>query len=379
MQDWQKQLIEGAGDILFLLTADGVIQHMNPAGCELLNGGSHNDVRPLQDFVEQGSAGAVRMMLQQVSHKQSWTGDVGLRGHNGAIRMYNIHAYPAPDNGKGNGILGIARDVTQRCGQEVRWQEEAARKELAILELEEANQLKSEFLSNTSHELRTPLNSIIGFLGVIRDGLTESREEELDLISNALQSSNHLLGLINDVLDIAKIEAGRMTLNLAPMRIKDVMEEVMVLTRVQADQKHLKYLLQEGLAALPPIVSDYGKLKQVLINVVGNAIKFTERGGVSIKAQPTVSGDKMVITVSDTGIGIEPHDLQMIFRKFSQVDSSFTRTRGGTGLGLSISKSLMEMLKGTISVESDGHNKGTTIRITLPTTTEVPAESNPYV
>jgi signal transduction histidine kinase/CheY-like chemotaxis protein len=230
----------------------------------------------------------------------------------------------------------------------------------------QADQLKSQFLANTSHELRTPLNSIIGFLGLILDGYCNDDKEQKEFIQNAHASAKHLLSLINDVLDIAKIEAGKMELELEEVDLKALFEEINSLARVQAEQKKLKMSFVCEDEFVPNVYADANKLKQVMLNLIGNAIKFTDKGSITIRT--TVQKDKgnALIQVEDTGIGVPPEMQDKVFEKFSQVDTSTTREQGGSGLGLTITKSLVEMMGGTIKLESPGKGKGSRVSFTVP-------------
>jgi len=232
--------------------------------------------------------------------------------------------------------------------------------------LEEASKIKSEFLANTSHELRTPLNSIIGFLGLILDGYCINKEEEREFVRNAQYSAKQLLVIINDVLDLAKIEAGKMKLELEGVDLKMILDEVYLLTRVQAQQKKLDFSLIYDNDPPPKVYVDSGKLKQVMINLVGNAIKFTDNGEVIIRAKIQEGKGNVLIQVEDTGIGIPPGMQDKLYEKFRQVDGSSTRKYGGTGLGLTITKNLVEMMGGKIKLESPGERKGTKVSFTMP-------------
>ncbi len=262
----------------------------------------------------------------------------------------------------GNGI-GIAVD-NALLFEDV----EKAKKKLQKLnqKLEEASQIKSEFLANTSHELRTPLNSIIGFLGLVLDGYCVNTQEEREFLANAQQSAKQLLSLINDLLDLAKIEAGRMEMELGEVDLKSVFEEVHSLTRVQAQQKKLKLSFLCGNHPNPRVYADLAKLRQVLINLVGNAIKFTTKGKIEVKSWVREEKGNVLIQVKDEGIGIPRHMQDGLFEKFRQVDSSASRRHGGTGLGLTITKNLVEMMGGMIKLESPGEGKGTSVSFTLP-------------
>jgi signal transduction histidine kinase/DNA-binding response OmpR family regulator len=232
-------------------------------------------------------------------------------------------------------------------------------------ELQDASRMKSEFLANTSHELRTPLNAILGFIKLIRDGLCDGPEEEARFLKDAHESALHLLGLINNVLDIARIEAQEMSLTLEAVDLGLAFAETHVLTHVQALEKGvgLEFRCPED---APRVRADAGKLKQVLVNLVGNALKFTSEGWVRITAIPHPDRGYVAVAVSDTGIGIAPEKQSRLFRPFSQADGSTTRRFGGTGLGLAISQALVHLMGGTIALGSGGEGQGTTVTFTLP-------------
>ncbi len=229
--------------------------------------------------------------------------------------------------------------------------------------LREVDRLKSQFLANMSHELRTPLNSIIGFSRVILKGIdgpiTEQQRQDLEAIFN---SGQHLLGLINDILDISKIEAGKMELTFEPTDLQEIIRGVMSTAIALVKDKPIE-LQQSVPADLPIITADNRRVRQVLLNLVSNAAKFTDQGFIRVEAR--VDGDFVAISVSDSGIGIPPEKLPHIFEAFTQVDASPSRKYGGTGLGLTITKSFVELHGGRIWVESE-LGKGCTFTFTLP-------------
>ncbi len=239
----------------------------------------------------------------------------------------------------------------------------------AVDDMRKADQLKTQFLANMSHELRTPLNSIIGFSRVILKGIdgpiTDLQEQDLTAIYN---SGQHLLNLINDILDLSKIEAGKMELNFEDnINIPDLIKSVTSTVTGLLKAKPIK-LVQEIESALPNVRADPLKIRQVLLNLLSNATKFTEQGSITLRAY-TQSGlgeqPQLYISVTDTGPGIAPEDREKLFQPFSQVDASATRKAGGSGLGLSISRHLVEMHGGQIGVESE-LGKGSTFYFTLP-------------
>ena len=240
--------------------------------------------------------------------------------------------------------------------------------------LYEANQIKGEFLANVSHELRTPLNSIIGFAEVLQETLDNSDDPQADkhkrYAANIILSSRRLLELINDLLDLAKIEAGRAELRLATVSIQDTAEGLANLIRPQAEKRgvQLKIKVQPN---LPPAETDAGKLQQILFNFLSNAIKFSpEQGTVTLLAELDESHSsqgvaRLRFSVSDQGPGIAPEDQARVFEKFSQLDASETREHSGTGLGLTISRELSQLLGGEISLESTP-GEGATFTLTVP-------------
>jgi signal transduction histidine kinase len=235
-----------------------------------------------------------------------------------------------------------------------------------VAQLRELDRLKSSFLANMSHELRTPLNSILGFADVILeelDGpLTENMNNDLKLIQ---KNGQHLLHLINDVLDMAKIESGRMNLAIEKFNLHEIIEEVTSITSPLASEKNLALFITPESDREVDIHADRTRLRQVMINLVNNAIKFTEKGRIAILA--TREGDHVLIRVKDTGIGIPPEQLEAVFQEFVQVDTSTTRKAGGTGLGLPISRKLIEMHGGRLWAESSGVNgEGSSFYVLLP-------------
>ncbi|HSA79432.1 MAG TPA: GAF domain-containing protein, partial [Geminicoccaceae bacterium] len=230
-------------------------------------------------------------------------------------------------------------------------------------QLEEASRHKSEFLANMSHELRTPLNAVLGYAELIQDGIYGEVPQKIqDVLDRVQQNGRHLLGLINDVLDLSKIEAGQLTLSPVEYSMRELVLDVVSATEALASEKKLA-LEVDVPADLPRGQGDERRLTQVLMNLVSNAIKFTEAGAVSIRAK--VEDGNFLIAVSDTGIGIATEDQERVFEEFKQVDSSSTRKKGGTGLGLAIARRIVELHGGRIWVEST-LGEGTTFYFTLP-------------
>jgi signal transduction histidine kinase len=240
-------------------------------------------------------------------------------------------------------------------------------------EAQNANQLKNEFLATTSHELRTPLNGIINCIRIVKEGYCDSREEEMEFLQQADNAAVHLLSIINDILDIAKIEAGKLAVTLEPVDLSKLLKEVINLEIALIQKKGLQLKTPQWEKDLIVYV-DPAKLRQVLLNAIGNAVKFTQSGSITISTciekedAIATNASKVVIKVKDTGIGIDPSQQDKLFRPFVMVDGSTTRQFGGTGLGLAISRNLVELMGGTINLYSAGRGKGTTVTITLPLT-----------
>jgi signal transduction histidine kinase len=237
----------------------------------------------------------------------------------------------------------------------------------ALEQLEIASKHKSEFLANMSHELRTPLNAILGYTELILDKIYGDVPEKIQGVLERLEKNGrHLLGLINDVLDLSKIEAGQLSLSLNDYSMQEVVHTVVNSVESLAEEKHLALRV-----SVPPDLTvgrgDEQRIVQVFLNLVGNAIKFTEEG--EVKVEVTSSNSKFLVAVSDTGPGLSEADQQRIFEEFHQADSSSTKKKGGTGLGLTISKKIVAMHGGRIWVESSP-GQGSTFWFTLPVRVE---------
>ena len=267
--------------------------------------------------------------------------------------------------GKERIILLAIEDITER--REIENGLEKAHEELKELatELKHAARVKSEFLANMSHELRTPLNSINGFSEVLYDEtfgpLNEKQKKYVDYV---LTSGKHLLLLINQILDMSKVEAGKMNLALSSLSMKSLLNEISLLVGDMVSKKKLQMSLEIA-EDLPNIEGDELKVKEILYNLLSNAVKFTPEGG-KIGMRVKKADSELDIEVWDTGVGIASENMGKIFEGFFHVDTPYSRVTEGTGLGLPLSKKLVELHGGKFSVESGGLNRGTLVRFTLP-------------
>ena len=263
-------------------------------------------------------------------------------------KTFMINCSPILAGGsKPAGVLISFDDVTELEQKEI---------ELRISkeEAEQANRSKSEFLANMSHEIRTPMNAILGFSEVLKRGYDRDSKDSIRYLNTITSSGNHLLELINDILDLSKVESGRVEVEIIETPVHQIVQEVLQIMQVKADEKEI-YLKYEPTCPLPEYIhSDAGKIRQILTNLVGNAIKFTSSGGVRVVTRLEETGESPVLYVDvvDTGIGMTPQQAIDVFKPFTQADSSITRRFGGTGLGLTISKRFAEALGGDIVVTS---------------------------
>ena len=345
-------------DLLCVAGFDGYFKLLSPSWTKTL-GYSLEELRarPFVDFVHPDDRQAtIDESAKLTDGAITISFDNRYRTKDGQYRWLYWSAVPDMDE---QVILAIARDITERKRIEVELQE-------AWAAAEAANRAKSEFLTRMSHELRTPLNSVIGFSDLLLagkgGGLTAVQR---DYLSRVRSNGGHLLGLINQVLDLAKIEAGRTEVELALVDLGDLVQSVVAQFESQVHDRPVEFELQVP-DELDRLMTDSRKFSQILINLIGNAVKFTEEGSVVVRIvtdeeQPAVP---VFVEVADTGIGIPDESLASIFETFEQVDHGTSRSFEGTGLGLAISHSLCELLGYDLAVESREH-AGTTFRLDL--------------
>ncbi|MGI9456689.1 MAG: ATP-binding protein, partial [Aeoliella sp.] len=287
---------------------------------------------------------------------------MGLPRSGGAKHIFKVNCNPVMGaKGQYRGVLTSFDDVTQLEDTKI----ELAESKVAA---ETANQAKSEFLARMSHEIRTPMNAILGFTDFLRRGIDVGERERLDYLTTIHSSGQHLLSLINDILDLSKVEAGKLEIESQECAPLEIVAEAVEIMQPRAAEKGITLSYQTDGLVPQTILSDATKLRQIVTNLVGNAIKFTEIGGVRVIARTTTTADglRLAIDVADTGVGMAPGALEKIFDPFVQADESVTRRFGGTGLGLSISKRFSEALGGDLSVTSE-LGKGSVFTTTVET------------
>ncbi|HEY2757725.1 MAG TPA: ATP-binding protein [Pseudolabrys sp.] len=343
-----RSLLEAQGDLILRRDAQGRLSYANDAFCALTGKrrGELLGKATVMAVLEQG-AGTVLADGTRV-HDQKIASTSGARWI--AWREVTVRT------GHGAEVQSVGRDVTDRVEAEQALQ-------VARDQAEAANRAKSRFLAMVSHEIRTPLNGILGMTDLLLD--TPLTAEQVNYAKAAKTSGETLLSLIEEILDFSKIEAGKLDLDARPFALSALVEEAVELLapRAQAKGIEIASFVDERLPA--QVVGDAARLRQVLLNLAGNAIKFTETGGVSVIVEPGETENEIRFLVRDTGIGLKVEDQARIFRDFEQADTSSTRKFGGTGLGLAISKRIVERMDGRIAVDSD-LGAGATFSVTVP-------------
>jgi PAS domain S-box-containing protein len=362
----QKQyfeaLVQGSPAAIVSVGLDGQIQTWNPAA-ERLFGYSLTEAigQNVDDLVAPDEFHQEALAYSRQNVRGEPVRAITKRSRkDGTIVDVELFAEPVLVAGRQVGIIGIYHNITELL-------QARAAAEQAREDAERANRAKSTFLANMSHELRTPLNAIIGFTRIVkRRGAEKLPEKQVENLDKVLVSAEHLLGLINTILDIAKIEAGRMDVQPTSIELAGLVE--VCFTTTQPLVRRGVKLAADLASDVPPIYSDQDKVKQILLNLLSNAAKFTHTGAITVAGRRR--GELVEIAVSDTGIGIPEEALAHIFEEFRQVDSSTTRQYGGTGLGLSISRSLARLLGGDLKAESV-EKVGSTFTLTIPIRYEV--------
>jgi PAS domain S-box-containing protein len=350
---------------------DGLVTYANPAACRAL-GDSAEDLlgRGIEAMIRFSNDGDSTAFLKLLREEGGFSGEVRFYTQEGGLFPAEVAVSKAMDRqGNENAWVLVGRDISERRERENEIQTRSEQLELIVEQLQHANEqlaqgsrMKNEFLANTSHELRTPLNAVIGFATLIEQGVATSDEERGTFAKSIRESAEHLLIVINDILDLAKVEAGRLELMLENADAAPTLLAAAEALRPAAARKGIQ-LKTEILNETLEMQLDPARLRQVLLNLLGNAVKFTDKGGVSLRAWREPSQAEIRIVIEDTGIGIAKGDVPRLFVKFSQVDGSYKRRHQGAGLGLVITKSLVQRMGGRITMESEGVGLG--IRVTL--------------
>ncbi len=349
---YNRSLFEAGIDPFVAISFEGKITDVNKA-VEAVTGLSHDELigSDWTDYFTDHDKAIAGFQKVIFSEGEVRNYELQLRHRNGNITpvLCNGSLY-RDESGKILGVLGVARDITER--------RQAERDRIAREAAEEANRAKSLFLANMSHEIRTPMNAILGFAQVLMldPSLTPRQAEHVQTIA---RSGAHLLNLLNDILDVSKAEAGRTTLNEVDFCLHDILSDLEMMFRSRADAKGLQLLVEQDESVPRYVTADEGKLRQVLVNLMGNAVKFTETGRVSLRVRvDAVEGKtledkaslRLMAEVEDTGIGIPDADMDRIFDPFQQAATGVKA--GGTGLGLTISRKFVEMMGGELTVTS---------------------------
>jgi PAS domain S-box-containing protein len=350
--------VDNAADAVFWARpADGTFEYVNEAACQSL-GFERAELlgMKISDIDVDFGTEKLERLLARLKEEHVVTFETLYRRKSGEAFDVEGTVYLAEYLGR-NILIGNVKDITER-----KWAEAEIRR--AKDAAEAATHAKSDFLANMSHEIRTPMNAIIGLTHLaLKTKLTQKQEDYLTKVKSAAHA---LLGIINDILDFSKIEAGKLDMERAEFRLEDVLDNLCSIVSQKAQDKDLEFLISAHRDLPPDLVGDPLRLGQILINLVNNAVKFTERGEIVVSValeEQAADGVKLKFSVRDSGIGMTPEQSAKLFQAFSQADTSTTRKYGGTGLGLSISKRLVEMMGGTVWAESE-YGKGSTFHFT---------------
>ena len=345
-----RSVVDNVKEVIFQTDLDGHWTFLNPAWSEITGYAIDSSLgQPLLDSVHPLDHQRTKELFDQlIRHEQEYCrNEIRYISRSGDFHWLEVYARPTLDvNGQVTGTSGTLTDITERRETERALQ-------LAKEEAESASRAKGEFLANISHEIRTPMNAVIGMTSILQD--TVLTEEQKNYVETIRTSGDALLTLLNRVLDFSKIESGHMEFENEPFHLLDAMEDSLMLLAPQAFEKGLElaYLVAPGTPT--ELMGDKGRLRQILVNLIGNAVKFTAHGEIMVFVEAVERANQLwqfQFTVKDTGIGIPPELISRLFKPFSQVDTSTTRQFGGTGLGLAISRKLAEMMGGEMTVES---------------------------
>jgi len=358
-----SQAVEESPVSVVITNVNGDIEYVNPKFCKVTGYTADEVVGRNPRVLKAGDQpeSFYKELWDTILAGREWRGEFCNRKKSGDLFWESASISPIRDKPGGiTHFVAIKEDITER--KHAAWELEQAKRDA-----ESANQAKSDFLANMSHELRTPLNAVIGFSEVLEDGtFGELNDKQRHYVGNILQSGRHLLSLINDILDLSKIEAGKMGLEIVDVAISRLIFESLIFFQEKAHQHRLELVtdLSEDVSALT-IQADERMLKQIFFNLLSNATNFTPDNG-TISVEGRIQGSNLLIGIRDTGIGMKPEDLFRVFEEFEQVDTSYAKLQQGTGLGLALARRLVELHGGRIWVESEGEEKGSMFAFTLP-------------
>jgi PAS domain S-box-containing protein len=350
-----RRILETTGEGFWMIDNEATTLAVNDAMCATLGRPREQIIgHTIFDFVDEENAAIFRQQLSRRAAGEGSVYELFLSRPDGSLVPCIFHATPLfGEAGEKTGAFALVTDIT-----ELREAKEAA---------EAASRAKSTFLANMSHEIRTPMNAILGFSQLLQrdSSLTRKQRESLDAIG---RSGEHLLALINDILELSKIEAGRTTLNSVAFNVSDLIDDIATMFSIRTKEKGLLFVVEKAKELPRIIVADVGKLRQVLINLLGNAVKFTERGGIALRVSAKKGNNgnngcvRLLTEVEDTGTGISPEDLAKVFDYFEQ--AGVAPSDRGTGLGLAISREFVRLMGGDIQVSSQV-NKGSVFRFEI--------------
>ncbi|MDX2231374.1 MAG: ATP-binding protein [Leptolyngbyaceae cyanobacterium bins.349] len=356
-------LFEFAPDAYVVTDTFGMVREANRASAMLLGLSQKYLIgKPLANYIVDAQRRAFRALLNQLPaiHRiQEW--EVQMQRRDTQVVQVAITVETVRDReGGANGLRWLLRDISTRKQSE----QQLRQIQLQNLELIEADRVKSQFIATISHELRTPMNAILGFSELLMRRSQQHGDEQLaSMAERIFRNGKHLLGMIEELLDFSKLQAGRLQLHLESFALTPFIQDTVADLRSLVDQKCLTLQVRCPEPDLQ-VVNDPHRLRQILANLVSNAIKFTDAGTIEVFVQ-VLPGDRFIILVTDTGIGISPEDQTQIFQEFWQANQTTTRRYGGTGLGLAISKALVDLMQGQITVESEP-GQGSIFRVELP-------------
>jgi len=344
----QAAALESAANAIVIADCNGCITWVNPSFARLTGFSAEEAIGQNPRILKSGlhDEAFYKQMWQTLASGKVWHGEIINKRKDGTLYHEEMTITPVYSEGRILHFVAIKQDITER----IRFQKElAAAREAA----EAANRAKSDFLARMSHEIRTPMNGVIGMTELALD--TELNPEQREYLETVKKSADTLLAVINDILDFSKIEAHKLELDAIPFRLRDTLDDMLATLAVRAQQKEIELVCDVSANVPDVLVGDPGRLRQILINLVGNAIKFTQTGEIVVRVSVESEKDsaaQMLFSVRDTGVGIPPEKLGTIFQPFEQADGTITRRYGGTGLGLAIATQLAELMGGALSVES---------------------------